>query len=218
MVEVCEVFKSLQGEGLTVGLPAFFIRLSGCSLKCRYCDTPQAFLPGKLTEIGELVEEVRKSGFSTVVITGGEPVEQENLPELIASLSKIRSVKRIILETSGILWRELPQEKLTVVLSPKPPTMKDEFPLEGVFRFLETFKDVQLKVGVLTEEDLNFAISVFKKARKYRVKEFVIQPIDIGKDYEKTSKSVVEMVLKRQEVLELNVRVIPQIHKFLGMK
>jgi 7-carboxy-7-deazaguanine synthase len=140
------------------------------------------------------------------------------LPELIASLSKIGSVKRIILETSGILWRELPQEKLTVVLSPKPPTMKDEFPLEGVFRFLETFKDVQLKIGVLTEEDLNFAVSVFKKARKYRVKEFVIQPIDIGKDYEKTSKSVVEMVLKRREVLELNVRVIPQIHKFLGMK
>ena len=68
---VCETFTSLLGESTLAGLPAFFIRLTGCNLRCRYCDTPYAYGGGETRSAAALVQEARDSGTRMVLITGG---------------------------------------------------------------------------------------------------------------------------------------------------
>lgn len=85
---VAETFASLQGEGVLVGTPSYFIRTSGCNLRCRWCDTRYtSWEPeGRRRRIGELLQEVVASGLRHVVVTGGEPLLQRELPALVDCL------------------------------------------------------------------------------------------------------------------------------------
>ena len=87
---VAETFVSIQGEGLLAGTPSFFIRSSGCNLRCRWCDTPYtSWLPeGTRRPLAELVSEAASSGPSHVVVTGGEPLLQREIGELTLALSQ----------------------------------------------------------------------------------------------------------------------------------
>jgi 7-carboxy-7-deazaguanine synthase len=100
-LRITEVFHSLQGEADTAGLPTVFIRLTGCPLRCRYCDTEYAFYGGEWWAIDALVE--RAAGFGTryVCVTGGEPLAQPNVLTLLRRLCD-RGL-RVSLETSGAL-------------------------------------------------------------------------------------------------------------------
>ena len=100
-VRISEIFHSLQGESSRVGLPTVFIRLTGCPLRCRWCDTPYAFTGGENRPIDEIVAEAGRHGTRTVCVTGGEPLSQKNcLPLLTALCDAGYSVS---LETSGAL-------------------------------------------------------------------------------------------------------------------
>ncbi len=85
---VCETFTSLMGESTLAGLPAFFIRLAGCNLRCRYCDTPYAYDGGDARSVAALVDEAQGSGCGLVLVTGGEPLLQKNTPTLLAALAE----------------------------------------------------------------------------------------------------------------------------------
>ena len=85
-VDVCETFSSIQGESSFAGMPCFFIRLAGCNLRCRYCDTTYAYAPGRDVSIRELTAEAEKSGTPLVEITGGEPLLQAGFRELAGAL------------------------------------------------------------------------------------------------------------------------------------
>ena len=85
-LKITETFYSLQGEADAVGWPTFFIRLTGCPLRCRYCDTAYAFHGGEWRGIETLVGEARDSGAHHVCVTGGEPLAQKNCIELLAQL------------------------------------------------------------------------------------------------------------------------------------
>ena len=98
---VCETFTSLMGESTLAGLPAFFIRLTGCNLRCRYCDTPYAYDGGDTRSVAALVEEARGSSSGLVLVTGGEPLLQENTPALLAAL--VEAGLEVVLETNGSL-------------------------------------------------------------------------------------------------------------------
>ena len=100
-VRVSEIFYSLQGESSRVGLPTVFIRLTGCPLRCTWCDTEYAFTGGNAQTIEEIVAETSRYGTRTVCVTGGEPLAQKNCPPLLTALCDAGF--DVSLETSGAL-------------------------------------------------------------------------------------------------------------------
>ena len=85
-LRITEIFYSLQGESNTVGLPTVFIRLTGCPLRCHYCDTEYAFKGGEWFEIDEILNEVSKYKTKYITVTGGEPLAQKTCLELLKKL------------------------------------------------------------------------------------------------------------------------------------
>jgi len=98
---VCETFSSLLGESTLAGLPAFFIRLSGCNLRCRYCDTTYAYEGGEARSLDSLVDAARNSSLQLVLVTGGEPLLQQGTRMLLEAL--IEAGLTVMLETNGSL-------------------------------------------------------------------------------------------------------------------
>lgn len=118
ILKIKEIFWSFQGEGLRLGYPSIFLRLSGCSLRCPFCDTREAWDNGYFQSLAEIVDQIdhlsREYSRSQVVITGGEPLEQD-LSALVPAL-KARNYF-ICLETNGTCFQELAIDWWTV--SPK---------------------------------------------------------------------------------------------------
>ena len=98
---VCETFASLMGESTRAGLPAYFIRLTGCNLRCRYCDTAYAYEGGSAMTVGALVDLARSQPHRLVLVTGGEPLLQAETPALLTEL--LDAGLTTCLETNGSL-------------------------------------------------------------------------------------------------------------------
>ncbi len=98
-LEVNEIFHSIQGESSWSGQPCVFIRLTGCNLRCAYCDTSYAYEQGRFMEIPEIVERVRRLRCDLVEVTGGEPLIQAETPSLIGGL--LDAGHTVLLETNG---------------------------------------------------------------------------------------------------------------------
>jgi 7-carboxy-7-deazaguanine synthase len=98
---VCETFSSLLGESTLAGLPAFFIRLSRCNLRCRYCDTTYAYEDEEARSVESLVEAARSSSQRLVLVTGGEPLLQKGTRILLEEL--IQAGLEVMVETNGSL-------------------------------------------------------------------------------------------------------------------
>jgi len=99
LLEVCETFTSLLGEASAAGWPAFFIRLSRCNLRCRYCDTTYAYTAGQERSLADLVAEAQASGLTYTLVTGGEPLLQAHCPDLLKALADAGFT--VLLETNG---------------------------------------------------------------------------------------------------------------------
>jgi 7-carboxy-7-deazaguanine synthase len=98
-IRINEIFYSIQGESLNAGRPCVFIRVTGCNLRCSYCDTPYAYDDGTPMEIPEIEGRILDFECGLVEITGGEPLLQDNVPQLIASL--LNNGYEVMLETNG---------------------------------------------------------------------------------------------------------------------
>jgi pyruvate-formate lyase-activating enzyme len=98
-MKICEIFHSIQGEGITMGIPTTFIRTSGCNLECRWCDTAYARDEGREMTLDQIFEEVEKLGCGQVCITGGEPMCQDETVKLIDLLLEMGYY--VTLETNG---------------------------------------------------------------------------------------------------------------------
>ncbi len=98
-VRVNEIFHSIQGESTWAGCPCVFVRLTGCHLRCAYCDTEDAFTEGRFMAIGEIVDEVCSHPTGLVEITGGEPLLQPGVHALIGRLCDLG--RTVLIETSG---------------------------------------------------------------------------------------------------------------------
>ncbi len=116
-LRVAEIFTSIQGEGIWVGMPSTFVRVSGCNLRCTWCDTPYAsWAPeGPIMSVAEIFSKVKDSGVNHVVLTGGEPMLFEPVVLLSAQLTEAGHV--VTIETAGTIYRELSCDLLSV--SPK---------------------------------------------------------------------------------------------------
>jgi len=98
---VCETFLSLMGESTLAGLPAFFIRLTGCNLRCLYCDTTYAYEEGQEMAVADLVKAAQAAATRLVLVTGGEPLLQADTLSLLARLAEAGF--SVLLETNGSL-------------------------------------------------------------------------------------------------------------------
>jgi len=118
-LKVTEVFLSLQGESRSVGWPTVFIRLTGCPLRCTYCDSAYAFHGGEWRYIPDLVEEARAHGVRHVCVTGGEPLAQKRCLLLLKALCDAGF--EVSLETSGALDVSAVDPRVSIVLDLKTP-------------------------------------------------------------------------------------------------
>lgn len=100
-LKICEIYKTIQGESSYAGLPCSLIRLSGCNLRCRYCDTRYALEGGEEITIDEIMDKVKSLRSNLVEITGGEPLAQENTNELARRL--LKDGYQVLVETNGSL-------------------------------------------------------------------------------------------------------------------
>jgi 7-carboxy-7-deazaguanine synthase len=123
-LKISEVFYSLQGESDTAGVPTTFVRLTGCPLRCQYCDTAYAFSGGDWWTIDTVVARVRELGARHVCVTGGEPLAQRTCLELLTALCD--AGHRVSLETSGAMSLEGVDPRVIRVVDVKTPGSKEE--------------------------------------------------------------------------------------------
>lgn len=202
-MRVAEIFTSLQGEGLTSGYPTLFIRLAGCNLSCKYCDTPATNLPGKIMDIESILSIVKKSLVRMVCITGGEPLLQsDELLTLLIGITKLG--KEITIETNGTINFKQYQPFASICMDIKCPCSgesSDSSLLQDI-----TVKD-SVKFVVDTMEDLIYAQNIICKQE---IKgEIFFSPV-FGADYHK----IAEFILNEN----LPVRMQLQLHKFIGVQ
>ena len=118
-LRITEIFLSLQGEGNTVGRPTVFVRLTGCPLRCKYCDSEYAFSGGTKMSLDDITQQVQELGVAQVTVTGGEPLAQPNAIGLMQRL--IDMGLSVSLETSGALSVEKVPDAVIKVLDLKTP-------------------------------------------------------------------------------------------------
>jgi 7-carboxy-7-deazaguanine synthase len=123
-LKISEIFYSLQGEADTAGVPTVFVRLTGCPLRCQYCDTEYAFHGGEWWDIEAVVARVRELGGRYVCVTGGEPLAQKSCLPLLTQLCD--AGWRVSLETSGAMSLEGVDERVVRVVDIKTPGSKEE--------------------------------------------------------------------------------------------
>ncbi len=202
-MKIYSIFKSLQGEGLTIGAPTAFIRTSGCPLRCTYCDTPQAMEKGEQMNLEDILARVRKLKCRHVCLTGGEPLAQKDAIKLVRSL--LDEGYQLVLETNGAMpLDELPcVENLTISMDIKCPSSGESEKMR--FENIELLGPTdQLKFIISDEDDYRYSKEILEK---YPAKaEVIFTPVG-GTEL----KWLAEKVLKEG----LDVRVLPQLHKFI---
>ena len=202
--KVNEVFTSIQGEGLLVGLPMNFVRFCRCNLKCRWCDTD--FETGTLMNACEIIKKL-DSRVEWVALTGGEPLLEEGLLVLVTQLKKKKY--RILLETNGSLYDEKIFKSCDYIsMDVKPPSSGNPvYSRKALSYCLKNPKKTQVKVVVQDDRDIKFFADLYSRHKKYS--SWVIQP---------ESGSIGLLDYGAMAGMFPSVRVIPQMHKYVGVR
>lgn len=204
-LRITEVFCSLQGEARTVGRPTTFIRLTGCPLRCHYCDTAYAFSGGELLTLSEILDRVHQFGVPHVTVTGGEPLAQVEALPLMESL--VKAGFNVSLETSGALSIADIDPNVSIVMDLKTPGSGESHRnLMDNVSLLKTSD--QVKFVITSREDYEWArFQVDQFGLDRRVDDVLFSP----------SFEEVEPTVLAAWILEdrLPVRMQLQLHKIL---
>ncbi len=159
-LKITEIFLSLQGESRSVGWPTVFVRLTGCPLRCQYCDTAYAFHGGQWHSLDEIVNQVACHGVKHVCVTGGEPLAQKNCLPLLKRLCDEEYI--VSLETSGAIDISRVDRRVHRVIDVKTPGSGEvERNLPGNLDFIE--RDDQVKFVLCSRSDYEWAVSFVKE-------------------------------------------------------
>ena len=204
-LRINEVFYSLQGESIHTGYPTIFIRLSGCPLRCTYCDTEYAFHGGQWQTTEQIVTNIRQFNTLYVCVTGGEPLAQPSVHGLMDML--VEKGYHVSLETSGALDISTVNSAVTIVMDLKTPSSGEQSKnlLSNIDHLSVT--DV-LKFVIGTQEDYDWAVAV---CERYQLTTKVAS-VFFSACFELMSPTVLaEWILRDQ----LTVRFQLQLHKYL---
>jgi 7-carboxy-7-deazaguanine synthase len=203
-LRVTEIFYSLQGESLTVGLPTVFVRLTGCPLRCVYCDTAYAFTGGRKMSIAEILDDVGSYHPRYVTVTGGEPLAQRGCLTLLDAL--IEKGYEVSLETSGALDVSEVNPRVVKVLDLKTPSSGEAS--KNLYRNLDFLdrKD-QLKFVIMNEQDYEWAKAIMEEYRLSECCEVLFSPAMGAQN----PTELAEKILRDR----LPVRFQIQLHKIL---
>ncbi|MCI5072812.1 radical SAM protein [bacterium] len=157
-LRINEIFYSIQGESSYAGRPCTFIRLTGCPLRCSYCDTGYAFHKGSDMSIEDILKQVQDYGCNLVEVTGGEPLAQDNAVDLMQTL--IDDGYEVMLETSGAFSVEKVPQKVKIIMDIKTPSSNEmEKNIYDNFKLLKHNID-EVKYVVKNKDDFDFCTKV----------------------------------------------------------
>jgi 7-carboxy-7-deazaguanine synthase len=156
-LRITEIFYSLQGESTTVGLPTVFIRLTGCPLRCVYCDTAYAFQGGKKWSIDVILEEISPYKVAHVTVTGGEPLAQRECLVLLDTL--VEKGYNVSLETSGAIDLSAVNRQVKKVMDLKTPDSGEVS--KNLYSNIESLTaHDEIKFVICSREDYNWVKQV----------------------------------------------------------
>ena len=201
---VNEIFYSIQGESLSSGLPTIFIRLTGCPLRCQYCDTSYAFTEGKKKTFEEIIEEIKKYKCMNVTITGGEPLSQQNTRDFINRL--ISDSYSVSIETSnGVSIKNINDAAIIVLDIKTPDSNETDKNIIENYKFLK--KCDQIKFVICSQSDYLWAKNCIDKYKLNDICNIIMSP-SFG---EMDIQVLAEFMLKDN----LPVRLQTQLHKLI---
>jgi 7-carboxy-7-deazaguanine synthase len=203
-LSVSEIFVSLMGESTRVGLPAFFIRLTGCNLRCRYCDTTYAYAGGEMMSIAALLAAALAQPHRLVLVTGGEPLLQAETPALLAEL--LNAGFTVCLETNGSVPLGLVDSRVQRIMDIKCPGsgMADHNDWSNLE--LLTAQD-EIKFVVSDRLDFTWALEVIRNHHLHKRVAVLISPVFGQVPLTEVAAWIIESGLP----LRLN----PQLHKYI---
>lgn len=207
MLKINEIFKSIQGESSHTGLPCVFVRLTGCNLRCTWCDTEYAFYEGKGMTVEDVVDAVEQCGISLVEITGGEPLMQKEVIPLMQTL--LEKNYTVMLETGGALPIDEVPEQVIKIMDLKclgsGEVSKNNY--ENL-RHL-TLRD-EVKFVILDREDYDWSKRILSEYSIPQKAQVLFSPVYGKLDL----KDLVQWVLEDN----LPVRIQTQLHKVIWSK
>ncbi len=203
-LRVTEIFCSIQGESTFTGIPTVFIRLTGCPLRCQYCDTAYAFSGGKWLTLDEIVKEVNRYDLKHVTLTGGEPLAQKNSLKLLAGLCDGGFI--VSIETSGALDVSLVDPRVTKVMDIKTPgSGEHERNILENIRYLR--KQDQVKFVICSRPDYIWSRDFVREYKLTHLCEVLFSP-----SYDQLSpRQLAEWMLEDRLPARLQI----QLHKLL---
>jgi 7-carboxy-7-deazaguanine synthase len=157
---VNEIFHSIQGESTHAGRPCVFIRLTGCNLRCLYCDTVYAYDEGSPMDLDDIIRQVEAFGCPLVEITGGEPLAQEDTPDLVTRL--LDCGFEVLMETNGSLNIDTVDRRCIRIMDIKCPSSGEHRKNDAAnLNRLGPYDQIKFVIG--DRDDFDFALGILKK-------------------------------------------------------
>ena len=205
-MKISEIFFSIQGESTSVGLPCIFIRLAGCNLKCRWCDTTYAqnLEQGEDYSIEQIISMIKKFNSKLVEITGGEPLIQEQTPLLLNEL--LNNGYETLLETNGSINLEHVNKHIIKIIDVKCPSSAQDgsFLMENI-KFITPIDEI--KFVIADRKDYEFSRDFLVRCIKNTTSKILFAPVHHKMSPKELAKWMLADALK--------VRLQLQIHKMI---
>ena len=206
-LKINEIFYSLQGESKTVGLPTIFIRLTGCPLRCSYCDTEYAFKEGEWLHFESIFKKIEQYNTPYITVTGGEPLAQKACENFLIQLSD--KGYQVSLETSGAMNVAGVDPRVMKVMDIKTPSSNEQD--KNKFSNIEFIdSDDQIKFVIGNREDYDWSTEILSKYKLTEKCEVLFSPVNLTST-SSFAQALAEWILEDQ----LQVRFQIQLHKFI---